>query len=115
MAPPLWRDSIVGVLANSGVFRHVTPSTAPDLEDWLGPAAEEAVNKIVHSGPPRFHEDILAVTKMNKRNAFAPPFFTKKELDDRFGVGAMAAHGAILSSPVGRQKRVIDNARKSGH
>ena len=106
---------IVGVLANSGVFRHVTPSTAPELQDWLGPAAEEAINRIVHSGPPRFHEDILAVTQDEQEKGFCSPFFTKKELDDRFGVGAWRPMERFLVVQSDGKKRVIDNARKSGH
>eukprot|EP00434_Breviolum_minutum_P039847 symbB.v1.2.035390.t1/scaffold4753.1/size44016/3 len=106
---------IVGVLANSGVFRHVTPSTAPELQDWLGPAAEEAINRIVHSGPPRFHEDILAVTQDEQEKRFCSPFFTKKELDDRFGVGAWRPMERFLVVQSDGKKRVIDNARKSGH
>ena len=87
---------IVGVLANSGVFRHVTPSTAPELQDWLGPAAEEAINRIVqiHSGPPRFHEDILAVIpKMSRRNVFAPLSLLRKS----WTTGSVWEHGGLWS------------------
>ena len=106
---------IVGVLANSGVFRHVTPDVAPSLENWLGPAAEQAIHSILTSGPPRYHEDILAVTEEEQAKNFCSPFLTKKELDDRFGVGSWRPMERFLIVQSDGKKRVIDNARKSGH
>ena len=106
---------IVGTLANSGVFRHVTPSAAPDVSEWLGPPAEDAIQKIITSGPPRYHEDILTVTRDEQEKQFCSQFFTKKELDDRFGFGSWRPMERFLVVQSDGKKRVIDNARKSGH
>lgn len=106
---------IVGTLAQSGVFRHVSSSAPPDWESWLGEAAEHAISKILHSGAPRYHEDILEVTQDEQRKAFCSPFYTKLELDDRFGVGQWRPMERFMILQADGKKRVIDNARKSLH
>ena len=50
-----------------------------------------------------------------QEKGFCSPFFTKKELDDRFGVGAWRPMERFLVVQSDGKKRVIDNARKSGH
>ena len=106
---------IVGQLSQSGVFRTVTPETPPDLATWLGTAAEDAITKITHSGPPRFHEDILEVTQDEQQKHFCSPFMTKLEVDDRFGVGQWRPMERFMIVQADGKKRVIDNARKSQH
>lgn len=106
---------IVGTLFQSGVFRHVSSAAPPDLDTWLGAAAEEAISKIIHSGAPRFHEEILEVTQEEQSKSFCSPFYTKLELDDRFGAGNWRPMERFMIVQADGKRRVIDNARKSLH
>ena len=45
----------MGDQAASGVFRFVTPKTAADPADWLGPAAIEAIDRVGTVRPSTSH------------------------------------------------------------
>ena len=106
---------IVGEFATSGVFRAVSPAEAPPVTEWLGAPAEEAVDKIIRSAPPRYHEEIFQVTQEEQARNFCGPFQTRKELDDQFGVGQWRPLERFLIKQPDGKLRVIDNARKTGH
>ena len=51
---------IVGTVEMSGVFRSADVPAQTHFDEWLGPAAVEAVDRIMKSKPPLFQEDDLA-------------------------------------------------------
>ena len=106
---------IVGDIAPSGVFRSVTSKSELNEKDWLGEAADLAVRRIESSKPPRFHEEILELTKAEQSKNFCSSFVSKQELDRRFGVGGWRPlERFMIVQPCGK-KRIIDNARKTLH
>ena len=107
--------NIVGEFACTGLFRPLPLEDAPDLQQWLGPAAQEAVDDILARGPPRFHEDILRLTREEQQAGFCGPFLTRAEVDAQFGPGQWRPlERFLIQQPDGKQ-RVIDNARRTGH
>lgn len=106
---------IVGELEDSGVFRSVIPETPVSLSDWLGEDADVAMQEMCLRAPPRHADVILAITQEEQRKGYCSPFFTKLELDDRFGVGQWRAFGRFLLTQADGKQRAIDDARKSGH
>ena len=106
---------IVGDISPSGIFRSVTCKDQLQPEEWLGPAAEEAIKRLERSGPPRFHEDILAITREEQQKMFCSDFYCKQDLDRKFGVGGWRPlERFMIVQPCGK-KRIIDNARKTQH
>ena len=106
---------IIGELADSGVFRSVLPDTPPDLQEWLGDAADEAMLDLCCKPPPRFAEEILAITRDEQEKGYCSHFLTKAELDEQFGRGAWRAFSRFLLVQPDGKKRAIDDARRSGH
>ena len=106
---------IVGEVETSGIFRSVVPHDKGPLEDWLGPAAVDAVNKLLQSGPPRYADDILRVTQEEQAKGFCSSFMTKAALDDLHGPGQWRHLERFLIAQSCGKQRVIDNARRTGH
>ena len=106
---------IIGALEASGVFRSVTPGPSVELADWLGEAAIGAVDEIVSQRPPRFAEDIYSVTCAEQQRNFCGPFVTRDSLDRQFGRGQWRPLERFLIEQSDGKKRVIDNARRTGH
>ena len=106
---------IVGEFATSGVFRLVFCMEAPPMSDWLGEPAIEAVDRILRSQPPRYHEEIFKVTQEEQSRQFCGPFQTRGDLDDQFGRGHWRPLERFLIKQPDGKLRVIDNARKTGH
>ena len=106
---------IIGALEASGVFRSVTPGPPVELAGWLGEAAIGAVDEIVSQRPPRFAEDIYSVTCDEQQRNFCGPFVTRESLDRQFGRGQWRPLERFLIEQSDGKKRVIDNARRTGH
>ena len=66
------------------------------LKDWLGDAADEAMLELCCKPPPRFAEEILAITKEEQEKGYCSQFLTKAELDEQFGRGAWRAFSRFL-------------------
>lgn len=62
--------NIVGEFESTGLFRQLPLDEVPTLQQWLGPSAIEAVDSLLRRGPPRFHEDILRITKEEQTAGF---------------------------------------------
>ena len=105
---------IVGDIASSHLFRSVAPKEAPALEDWLRTEAAEAVENIIHSPPPKMHQEILQVTLEEIDKGFCSPLKSKAELDAIFGQGKWRPLERFVLNQQGKL-RVIDNARKTNH
>ena len=106
---------IVGDMHTSGLFRDVAPKETASFDDWLGHSAEEAIQRIINSGPPRHYQDIYDITVQEQQREFCGPWYTKLEMDDQFGKGAWRPlERFLIQQPDGKQ-RCIDNARKTGH
>ena len=106
---------IVGDMHTSGLFRDVAPKETASFDDWLGHSAEEAIQRIINSGPPRHFQDIYDITLQEQQREFCGPWYTKLEMDDQFGKGAWRPlERFLIQQPDGKQ-RCIDNARKTGH
>ena len=86
------------------------PDTPPDLQDWLGDAADEAMLELCCKPPPRFAEEILAITKEEQEKGYCSQFLTKAELDEQFGRGAWRAFSRFLLVQPDGKKRAIDDA-----
>ena len=54
---------IVGDLAHSGVFRPIIQEGKLALDQWLGPAAEADLARLLSSRPPQHVQDILELTQ----------------------------------------------------
>ena len=108
---------IVGEFAPTGLVRPVQSSTtsAPSLDTWLGDDAEQAINRIVTSPPPRFAEEIFEITRGEQAKDFCGPFFTKAEVDETHGVGAWRPMERFLVRQADGKTRAIDNCRRTGH
>ena len=106
---------IVGEIERSGVFREVRPRDADHPADWLGPPAALAVDAILSSPPPRFAADILEVTTKEIEKGFCSPLLSRVEVDKIFGHGGWRPLERFLIQQGDGKKRVIDNARKTGH
>lgn len=61
---------IVGEVAPSGVFRPISQPSSLPVDAWLRPPAEEAVDRILRSSPPKHSAEILAVTKEEQAKDF---------------------------------------------
>jgi hypothetical protein len=105
---------IVGDQAASGVFRFVTPKTAADPADWLGPAAIEAIDRLERSGPPLHMREIFQATCEEQAKGFCSAFQSRTELDTQYGPGKWRPLERFIIDQ-GSKLRVIDNARKTGH
>ena len=105
---------IVGELEPSGIFRSVPAREGLPLQEWLGPPAEAAIHRIERSAPPRFADRILEVTKQEQAKGYCSQFFTKDDLDRRFGRGCWRPLERFLLQQHNKD-RVIDNARKTLH
>ena len=105
---------IVGELEPSGIFRSITAREGLPLQEWLGPPAEAAIYRIERSPPPRFAERILEATKQEQDKGYCSPFFTKADLDKKFGRGCWRPLERFLLQQHNKD-RVIDNARKTLH
>ena len=106
---------IVGDIEPCGVFRSVNAKDSLSVEDWLGEAANIAVQKIMRSKPPRFHEEIYELTTQEQGKGFCSHFLTKEDLDHTFGIGGWRPlERFLIVQPCGKQ-RIIDNARKTKH
>eukprot|EP00435_Cladocopium_sp_Y103_P010988 s1261_g2.t2 len=102
---------IVGELEPSGVFRTVTGRDALPLDEWLGPAAVAAVDKIESSRPPRFADRIYEATVKEQEKNFCSPFYPRSALDAMFGRGLWRPLERFLIVQPDGKERVIDNAR----
>ena len=104
---------IVGDMHTSGLFRDVAPKETASFDDWLGHSAEEAIQRIINSGPPRHFQDIYDITVQEQQLEFCGPWYTKLEMDDHFGKGAWRPlERFLIQQPDGKQ-RCIDNARQN--
>eukprot|EP00435_Cladocopium_sp_Y103_P071551 s117_g37.t2 len=81
---------IVGDIAPTGVFRAVAPQPADTFDEWVD-GASAAIDAILRSRPPRFHEE-------------SDP--------GRAGQGPLERF--LIQQPDGKH-RVIDNCRKTAH
>ena len=106
---------IVGDLAHSGVFRPIIQEGKLALDQWLGPAAEADLARLLSSRPPQHVQDILELTQDEIEKEFCSPLRTALEMDDLFGVGGWRFVERFLIIQPDGKKRAIDNARKSGH
>ena len=106
---------IVGEVATSGVFRAVSQHDKEPVESWLGPSAIEAVDKFLNSGPPKYSDEILAVTQEQQAKGFRSQFLIRFELDDQFGCGQWRPLECFLIVQGCGKRRAIDNGRKTGH
>eukprot|EP00435_Cladocopium_sp_Y103_P025373 s2946_g6.t1 len=107
--------SIVGDFASTGVFRPVQPGPATSMADWLGPAAERAVENILRSPPPRFADEILRITLEEQDKGFCGEFLTKAQVDALHGAGAWRPMERFLIQQADGKTRAIDNCRRTGH
>ncbi|CAE7505196.1 unnamed protein product [Symbiodinium necroappetens] len=82
--------------------------------DWLRTEAAEAVENIIHSPPPKMHQEILQVTLEEIDKGFCSPLKSKAELDAIFGQGNWRPLERFVLNQQGKL-RVIDNARKTNH
>jgi len=80
----------------------VTPGPFPDLDGWVGEAAMQAVDAIMSSRPPRFVDDIFAVTVEEQKCNFCGPFVTRGVLDHQYGKGH--SKGFSLSSQMAKSE-----------
>jgi hypothetical protein len=109
---------IVGEIAPSHLFRPLPTAVAHDKclrEDFVGPAADQAMSALVTRGEPRDAQRILELTIEEQQRGFAGPFLTKAELDKQFGRGNWRAMERFLHIQSCGKERIIDNAKKSGH
>ena len=106
---------IVGTVEMSGVFRSAAVPAQAHFDDWLGPAAVEAVDRIMQSKPPLFHEEIWHTTQEEQVKGFCGPIHSREWMDCKYGAGLWRPLERFLIRQADNKLRVIDNARKTGH
>ena len=106
---------IVGQIEPCGVFREIHQDDKLEIDHWLGQSADDDLESLIRSRPPRHCEEILAITQEEMAKKFCSPLYTKRELDDKYGVGRWRCLERFMILQSDGKKRVIDNGRKSGH
>jgi len=106
---------IVGDMEATGIFRPVDPGPEAAMDDWLGPNAINAVDRIVTSRPPRFHADILATTKDEMAKGFCSELRTRLWFDKHYGAGAWRPLERFIIQQADGKLRVIDNCKRTEH
>lgn len=106
---------IVGTVEMSGVFRSAAVPAQAHFDDWLGPAAVEAVDRIMKSKPPLFQEEIWHTTQEEQVKGFCGPIHSREWMDCKYGAGLWRPLERFLIRQADNKLRVIDNARKTGH
>ena len=106
---------IVGPVQSCGVFREIHQDTKLPLEEWLGAPSAEAVDRLLRSGPPRYHEEIYAATLEEQAKGFCSSFATRADMDRHFGYGQWRPLERFMITQECGKQRLIDNARKTGH
>ena len=105
---------IVGDVQPSGVFRPVLPPAVSTLDAWLQDA-QTVVDRICQSKPPLHAADILSTTLEEVDKGFCSSLVPREVIDRKFGVGKWRPLERFLIIQPDGKKRVIDNARKTGH
>ncbi|CAE7257437.1 unnamed protein product [Symbiodinium microadriaticum] len=107
--------AIVGEIPRTGIFREIVPKEAEDIQTWLGDDAAHRVDEIMSKGPPRFSDEIWAVTQQEIDKGFCSQPLTRSHVDKLFGRGGWRPlERFLIIQPDGKQ-RVIDNAKRTGH
>ena len=106
---------IVGQVALSGVFRPADTPAAADVDEWLGEAAVQAVERIMRSPPPLFQTEIWTTTQEEQAKGFCGPLRSRQWMDRKYGVGLWRPLERFLIRQADNKLRVIDNAKKTGH
>lgn len=104
---------IVGDISPSGVFRPVTTSACPSLEEWLTDA-DQVVDRLVRSPPGRFAPEILTATQEEIDKGFCGPLLPRESFDP-FGRGRWRPMERFLIKQPDGKLRVIDNCHKTLH
>ena len=104
---------IVGDISPSGVFRPVTTSACPSLEEWLTDA-DQVVDRLVRSPPGRFAPEILTAAQEEIDKGFCGPLLPRESFDP-FGRGRWRPMERFLIKQPDGKLRVIDNCHKTLH
>ena len=112
---PMLRD-----IKPSQIFRDLQASTQKERQahgkDFLGTAAAEWVEE-VEKGQPKWDDvhDIYEQTVKEQSQGYCGPFQSRIELDRLYGIGGWRPQVRFMVTQAGGKRRVIDNARRSGH
>lgn len=106
---------IVGPVDPCGVFRPICQADKMPMDQWLGPAAEADLQRLLRSQPPKEADTILKITQDEQAKQFCSSFRSAGDLDRLYGPSQWRfMERFLIQQPDGKQ-RVIDNGRKSGH
>ena len=91
-----------------------SPRLVPSLESWLSDA-EQVVDRLVRSRPPRHAADIHQQTCAEQDKGFCSPFYCRSALDRMFGVGQWRPLERFQVIQADQKSRMIDDARRTAH
>jgi len=105
---------IVGAIEPTGLFRPIPPREIATLDDWLL-HADEVIDALVHSKPPKEAEDILAQTVAEQEKGFCSAFMSRSGVDARSGKGQWRPLERFAIRQADGKTRMIDNAKRTKH
>eukprot|EP00435_Cladocopium_sp_Y103_P000858 s5581_g1.t1 len=105
---------IVGPIAPTGVFRPVVGRDPESLDEWLADA-DQVVDTLVHSRPPKHAQDIFEQTLAEHEKGFCSSLQSRSAMDRLFGRGRWRPLERFQIVQADGKKRMIDNARRTEH
>ena len=104
----------MGTIESTGLFRPILPREIATLDDWLS-NADEVIDALVHSKPPKEAEDILAQTVAEQGEGFCSAFQSRSGIDAQFGRGQRRPLERFAIRQADGKTRMIDNAKRTKH